>query len=319
MAETSFPLANGEGVTDAAYERLMGPVTGSGRYAFSPTQTDMTNPLIYADSTGRQVKAYANQAAIVRGFRWESGTTPVVVPLDANTSGNPRLDLIVLRLNRSNFTVRLAKINGTPAATPSAPSPIQDAGSTGSWDLPLARVRVTSSGTTGQPVIAAADVTAVDWWLSPPAIVARSTAQPNPLPGQLLHQSDTGRTYRGVGSAWTPTGEYGAWTPITPASGWTNTAIFCRRINGLVFFQAEAVLNSNNKTANTDLVLCTLPTTFRPSENYSFALIGWMSPGQVCRAVVNGHTGVVTILDYAATFPNGGGLNLHPATWPAAY
>jgi hypothetical protein len=118
VAETSFPVAGGAGVTDAAYERLMGPIMGAGRYGFSPSNATLTGPLIYADASGRQVKAYANQSAIIRGFRWESGSTPPTIALDANTSGNPRQDLIVLRLTRSTYTVRLAKINGTPASSP---------------------------------------------------------------------------------------------------------------------------------------------------------------------------------------------------------
>lgn len=317
MAETSFPMADGGGVTDAAYERLMGPVTGSGRYAFSATQTDVTTPLIFADSSGRQVKAYANQAAIVRGFRWESGTTPVVIPLDANTSGNPRLDLIVLRLSRSNYQVRLTKINGTPAASPNAPAPIQDTGTTGVWDLPVARVRVASSGTTGQPTIAPGDVTPVDWWVTTPALVARAGLNPVTSPGQLVHQHDTSRLYRSVGNSLTLLGERGDFTKLTASAGWSaGDNIYARRVNGFVYFQAQVVSALTNKASGTDMSICTLPSTFR-TDGHDVAGVCWMSPNQIGQVYFD-VSGTVIVRNYPETFPTGGTISVHPMTWPAS-
>lgn len=317
MAETSFPVAGGAGVTDAAYERLMGPVTGSGRYGFNLTSGQLSTPLIFADNTGRQVKAYANQSAIVRGFRWESGTTPPVLALDANTSGNPRLDLIVLRLDRSNYTVRLGKTNGTPGSVPAAPSPIQDASSSGVWELPVATVRVTSSGTTGLPSIASTDVTDLSWWLSPPGIVVKSGNGPIPSHGMFGHNYDTGRTYRAVGSTWQLLGEHGSMTKLAPAGGWTADNLYARRVNGFVYFQATITLNVAARPAGTDLTVCTLPATFRP-DNHDIAGTGWMSPGQVCKVYISGSTGTVVVREYTQTFPQNGTLTISPITWPAA-
>lgn len=317
MAETSFPTEDGGGVTDAAYEQLMGPVTSSGRVAFSPASSQLTTPLIYADSTGRQVKAYANQAALVRGFRWESGSTPVVIALDANTSGNPRRDLIVLRLNRADYTVRLAKITGTPAATPSPPAPIQDAGTTGVWDLPVADVRVVSSGTTGQPIIAPADVADRAWWIQPPGAMARNGVGPNPTHGQFLHHTDTTRMYRGHGTSWVLAGEREPMTTLTPASGWATADIYGRRVNGWVYFQAQ-VSSNNNLAAGTDLLICTLPSIFRPDGVSYIAGVGWMGPNQICRVYINASTGTVQALNYPQTFPAGTVLSVHPMVWPAS-
>jgi hypothetical protein len=317
VAETSFPVANGEGVTDATYERLMGPVMGSGRVAFNPVLSAMTTPAVYGDSSGRQVKAYANQAAVVRGFRWESGTTPPVVALDANTSGNPRNDLIVLRLDRSNFTVRLAKITGTPAAAPATPSPVQDESTTGFWDLPLARVRVTSSGTTGQPLIAAADVTDQSWWLQAPGVAARSGVVPNSVHGQLLTQTDTGRTYRGVGSAWTLLGEREPMTKLNPASGWNSDYIYGCRVNGMVYFQAQVSTNTN-LASGTDVLVCTLPSIYRPEGVPFVSGVAWMGPNQIARIYINSSTGTVQALNYPQTFPANTVLSIHPMTWPAS-
>lgn len=314
MAETSFPVAGGAGVTDAAYERLMGPITGSGRYAFSPTSGQLSTPLVFADNTGRQVKAYANQSAIVRGFRWESGTTPVALALDANTSGNPRLDLIVLRLDRSTFTVRLGKTNGAPASVPAAPAAIQDSGSSGVYELPVATVRVVSSGTSGLPSILAADVTAVDWWLAPHAVVTRSGQFPPASHGMLMHQYDTGRMFRAVGSNWVAAGEVGAWTKVGVNSSWSNDIVYAQRINGFVHFQMYLTWNGSARAPNADTNVCTLPTTFRPAQN--IVIPCWLTPTQIGLYEVIASSGIVVLRTFGSTFPTGGAL-VGTGHWPS--
>ncbi len=316
MAETSFPIAGGAGVTDAAYERLLGPVTGAGRYGFGLTASQLSAPLIFGDNSGRQVKALANQAAIVRGFRWESGTTPPVVALDANTSGNPRLDLIVLRLNRSDFTVRLGKTNGTPATVPAAPNPVQDAGSTGVWELPLATVRVSSSGTTGQPFIQTTGVTPTDHWGTAPGVLLRDGSNiPTTAPGTPLYRVDNGRSYRSNGSGYTLLGEDGAYTKITAAGGWTSDFLYAQRRNGWTYFQGTLILNVADRAAGTALVVCTLPAGFRP-EHDMYLNVG-MSPAQLGWAYITASTGTVIVTSYSSTFPNGGRVVLGPVTYPS--
>lgn len=317
MAETSFPVAGGAGVTDATYERLLGPVTGSGRYGMGLTAGQLATPLIFGDNSGRQVKAYAGQAAVVRGFRWESGTTPPVVALDANTSGNPRLDLIVLRLSRNDFTVRLNKINGTPSTVPAAPSPVQDTGSTGVWDLPLAAVRVASSGVTGQPFIQSTDVTPVDWWLTGPGVTLRNgTSIPVTSPGTPAWRLDNGRSYISTGTGYTLLGESGAWTKLTAAGGWTSDALYVQRVNGWTYLQGTLVLNAADKAPSTDLAVCVLPDSFRPAHDMWFQAT--LQPGQAAFGFITAATGSVAITAYASTFPNGGRAVLGPITYPSA-
>lgn len=314
MAETSFPIAGGGSVTDFAYERLMFTVLGNGRITGSvPSAGDLSNPILYADSTGRQAKIRANTAALIRGFRWESGTEGVVQPLDANTSGQPRLDRFVLRLDRSNFTVRVAVLKGTPAPTPSLATLTQQTGSTGFYEWPLGSVKVASNAGSGLPSIAAGDVTSEEYFLAPRTTVGHRF--PPASPGAIHHDGE--RMYRGVGGLWVPIGESGPWTKITASGGWTNDNIYCKRTNGFTTFQCQVQLNSTAaRAANTPTRVCFLPAEFRPTAGAT-ALVAWMSPGQVGRVQVTASTGEVEVTDFPQTFPVGGTLVIQGHSWPA--
>lgn len=142
MAESSWPSpSNGRVVDDSQYERI-GALLGPGHGVFG----DYTNPqLLFADSSGRQVKIGATRYALVRGHVWYSGASVTTVPIAANTSGSTRQDTIVLRLSRTTFDVNVTVIQGTPGG--GAPSPTLN-DSTGSWDLLLGSVSVANNAST---------------------------------------------------------------------------------------------------------------------------------------------------------------------------
>lgn len=85
--------------------------------------------------------------AVVQGVFYEMtgsiGETKTITPA-VNGSGNPRIDLIVLRLNRSTNTVVQAVLAGTPAASPVAPTPTQVEG--GIWEYPIWQYQFSSAG-----------------------------------------------------------------------------------------------------------------------------------------------------------------------------
>lgn len=86
--------------------------------------------------------AVASGAALVYGFYYtNSASVNVAISTPAT---NPRIDRIVLRVDWANHTVRITRIAGTEAASPSAPSLTQVANTT--WDIPLAQVRITTGG-----------------------------------------------------------------------------------------------------------------------------------------------------------------------------
>jgi hypothetical protein len=314
VGETSFPYAGGGGVTDARYEALMAEVTGSGRIADNPTSGVLSQKLVYADSTGRQVKVRGSQAALVRGFRWETDASGLLQPIEANTSGQPRIDLAVLRLHRETFTVSFRIVKGTPATTPTVPAATQTIATNGVWELPVATIRVASSTASGLPSIGDTDVTALDNFLAAPSRTGHSSRRPPAAWGGLWTEYDTGRTYVGNGGAWNLIGETDSLTQLSPASGWAAPGnLYARRRNGLTYFQGLLQLTASDKAAGTDLTICTVPVEFRPTHD--LALLGYVSGGNLVRCYLDAQTGRLFVSDYAMTFKKGWAISVHPATW----
>jgi hypothetical protein len=205
VAESSWPdPANGRVVDDAGFEAL-GVVLGP----YGGVRGDFTSPaLVYGDSSGRQVKVVADRYALVRGHVWYSGPTIVTVPIGANTSGSTRTDLVVLRYSRTTYNVTLQVVAGTPGS--GAPSPTQNTGTTGVWELPLATVSVANNAST----ISAANVTYVaphigsGGMMRSPSSAALSYI-PSSHPAQLV-ALDTGELWaKNTGGVWNTMGMVG--------------------------------------------------------------------------------------------------------------
>ncbi len=157
MAEDSWPAPThlAGAVTSEEFEKLSQSGTVSGLVG-DPSFTS----LIFGDSSGMQVKIRADRRAQIRGHHWYSGASIVTKAISANSSGSTRIDRVVLRLDRSTWTVRVFVINGTPGA--GAPAYLSDVGTTGSWDMPLALVTVTN----GAATITAGNVVFAGWYLA---------------------------------------------------------------------------------------------------------------------------------------------------------
>lgn len=144
MAEVSYPW-NTVPVNEAEWREMMEQalLTGIFRGALNELQG-------YADSTGLQVKVKTGKA-LIKGHFYKSDAETVLA-IGANSSGNPRIDLVVLRANFATRAVNLAVVPGTPAASPVAPALTQ---TSGVWELAIAEVAVANGAVT----IAAGDVT----------------------------------------------------------------------------------------------------------------------------------------------------------------
>ena len=135
MAESSWPGPGPATVTEAQWEALAEGFWQSGLIG-SP----LDPAPVFADSTGMHVKIRAGTRARVRGQLWDAGDTDLVVQISANAAGSTRIDLVVLRLDRSTWLVKATVVEGTPGG--GAPSIERDTGPIGEWDFPIGRVNV---------------------------------------------------------------------------------------------------------------------------------------------------------------------------------
>lgn len=80
--------------------------------------------------------------ALVVGWFYESDASEAV-PIPTPVT-NPRIDRIVVRKSQATQTVRITRVAGTEAASPSPPALSQDEAL--NWDIPLAQARIETTG-----------------------------------------------------------------------------------------------------------------------------------------------------------------------------
>lgn len=226
MAQESWPSPghNDRNVTDAEYEQMSAPFVDNGVIG-DPTQ----EPVVTAGA-GLTVNVRANVAGSLRGFFWASGDGDSLA-IAANSSGQTRMDWVVLRLDRSDWTVRAAIRQGTPGA--GIPALVQDPPVTGVYEIALAQVTLLSGAAT-------VTVTRNELYLGR-GIRPQLSARPNSLPGigELHYQTDTGRVVGWSGTAWTTVSSrsdsVSAASPL-PAWSWIVEPVLELR-NGSVHFR----------------------------------------------------------------------------------
>jgi hypothetical protein len=95
--------------------------------------------------TGANTVAINTGGGMVDGKPYRSTASENVTIPSAVGGGNTRIDRIVLRASWAAQTVRITRIAGTNAASPTAPAITQTSGTT--YDIPLYRALVNTSGT----------------------------------------------------------------------------------------------------------------------------------------------------------------------------
>jgi len=156
MTKTYFPFDAGLGanVIEAQWAKMA--------RLFCPTgvvKNQLNQLETFADNTGMTVKVKSGQA-FVEGFFFESDAQESLT-ISAAHATLPRIDRVVVRLDRTANTIDLAVLAGTPNASPAIPALTQNSTT---WEIALARVAVAAADTS----IAAGDVTderefTVDW------------------------------------------------------------------------------------------------------------------------------------------------------------
>lgn len=226
MAFESFPNTphNNRAISLVEHEQLAAPLGLSGLTNYGTGTTP-----VYADSTGRQVKLRAGVGALIRGTRFNN-LTETALAVAANASGNPRVDLVVLRLNRADYQITPVVLPGTPGANPVAPTPVRNepGGNPDYYDQPLAEITVPNAATT----ITATQVTNRAWWITGSGYTGYSTARPPIVGGVLWRETDTGISYIGShGGTWQRIYQHTGWVDVNPGTGW-NSIIFSAARDG---------------------------------------------------------------------------------------
>lgn len=269
MTETSWPGDAPAVVAEAQFEQLM-----SHFYTTGVVGDAGDLPLVYADSTGLQVKLRSGRYAKVRGFTWYSGDEDIVLPIAANTSGQTRRDMVVLELDRSTWEVRAKIVQGAPGG--STPSLTLDPGPTGVWQLWVARVTVANNASTISPNNLDTRTT----FIGPPLLIASGNELPDPnVPDVFLrYRPDQNRLILHTGGA--PTsgqqevwlgqhGQYADSGEVTLSgsnSNWETTfAAVIRKVGPVVFLRVPSYRRiSGNLSANTNSTLPgTIPSSMR--------------------------------------------------------
>lgn len=154
MAQTSWPFDSAD-TTESQYSDIFKRLATNGVYG-----DDASTVLkVFGDSSGMNVKVPIGYA-YVRGFMYYNDAQ-LTQTIAASTS-QPRIDLVVLKLDPTANSIVVAVKQGTPAASPVAPALTQT--DTGVYEMPLAQVTVGASVAT----IAAAAVTDMRSFMSSP-------------------------------------------------------------------------------------------------------------------------------------------------------
>ncbi len=127
-----FDSGNGSNVTEAEWSKMIRIHSPSGVIAQKDNELE-----VYGDSSGMQVKVKTG-AFFILGHYGEI-TSEKTIAIDTADPSNPRIDLIVVKLDWTNNKIQLDVVKGTPASSPVEPSLTQ---SSTVWELAIAKVAV---------------------------------------------------------------------------------------------------------------------------------------------------------------------------------
>lgn len=311
MASISYPRPGYHDghITSVEQERLLAVAAPDGVYGHPSDPA-----VVYADGTGgRVVKIRAGSRARVRASLWESGDTDIAVSVAENTSGLPRVDRVVLRLDRSaGFQLTEHVITGVPAQNPSPPALTRKYGEAEAYDLPMARVRVEP----GAAAITADKVTRECWYLGEDGqILCTPSTLPPAAPNRQVWDTTAARLLISDGTRWIIASEDTGWAPVTAAPGWAadGTGLYVRRLNGSVHLSMVLRRTGAKLTAGTDSLLCQLPAGFAPDgDQYGLA---YTDGANLARIRVGAS---VTLVNYSVDILTGRYLTLEAFSAPAA-
>uniref|UniRef100_UPI000576AD87 hypothetical protein n=1 Tax=Salinispora arenicola TaxID=168697 RepID=UPI000576AD87 len=213
----------------------------------------------------------AGKTCHLRGFAWESGDTEFSVPVTANTSGQTRIDLVVLRLTRPGYAVTIEVCPGVPGAG-APPAPMRQYTDPGVWEIVLGTVTVAHNAT----AVSAFQAVSTAWLVHDDGTIrAYSTNRPPMAVGRQFWEIDTSRVMLCTGTTWVMHREDTGWITCPPsthppsASGWSTDQggyARVRRLNGVVTLAFELERFGTTVPNSVLAVCCDLPPSPDPSD-----------------------------------------------------
>lgn len=134
-----FDAGVGANVTEARWRSMMKSVLPSS----GVLSRERDRFEVYANSSGMSVRVESGECWM-RGH-WGESTSEKTLTITAAHATLARIDRVVLRLDTVNNLIQLAVLDGTPAASPTAPAVTQSATT---WETSLATVSVPAADTT---------------------------------------------------------------------------------------------------------------------------------------------------------------------------
>lgn len=173
MGYSSWPGPGPATVSEHQHEQLW-----EASYATGLHGPHGQSSFVFGDNSGLQVKLRPSRTARVRGQVFATDGSGVTLPISSNGSGATRIDLVVLRLDRSTWEVDPAVVEGTPGA--GTPSIQLGEGDSGAYDLLVGEITIPN----GASSITSGMVNSRDAVLGAPLIVGSDSD----VPSQNLQQ-----------------------------------------------------------------------------------------------------------------------------------
>ncbi|MBX6384656.1 MAG: hypothetical protein IRZ07_17100 [Microbispora sp.] len=203
----------------------------------------------------------------IAGGYWYRNTSPLQVPITANASGMPRMDLLVVRADPAADECSLEWLVGTPGSG-DAPAPTRT--SDDIWEEPLAVLTLPAGATSAGPGSVAM---ARNFSAAGGAVVDLDGAGHDTLPPGGLRLASDGRLLvrdgSGVDRLVAHTGYPTAWQPLTLRSGYQQASsghapAWRWDAPGLVRLRGT-ITRSNGQPLPTGDYVATVPAAIRPS------------------------------------------------------